>query len=105
MKKKKLGILLATPPQNKNWVTVVNLAQEAIQQGIEAYLYLIDDGVHGTSCPEITVLTQSGVNLFVCAYSIQRRGIPFDHNTPIAYSGLVALSDLIKGCDRFITFT
>ena len=103
MKKKKLGILLSTPPQNKNWGTVVNLAREARKQGIETYLYLIDDGVHHLSSQEITVLTQSGVNLFACAYSAQRRSIPFDHNATIAFSGLVALSDLIKGCDRFIT--
>ena len=105
MKKKKLGILLATPYQDKNRITAVKLAQEAIQQGIETYLYLIDDGVHNISCQEMTALTQSGLNLFVCAYSAQRRNIPLNHNTQIAFSGLVALSDLIKGCDRFITLT
>ncbi len=102
MAKKKLGILLSTPPENKNRTTVVSLAKEAVRQGIDTYLYLIDDGVRNCGHPEIDTLTKAGVNLFVCAYGAQRRGIP--PNESATFSGLVVLSDLVKGCDRFITF-
>ncbi len=100
MKNKKLGIILSTAPEAKNLVTVMSLAEEARRQGIGVYLYLIDDGVKHIDQPEIEVLKEEGVKLFLCAYSAQRRSIlPSDK---AAFGGLVVLSDLIKGCDRFI---
>ncbi|HLG21228.1 MAG TPA: DsrE family protein [Candidatus Manganitrophaceae bacterium] len=102
MGKKKLGLLLSTPPENKNLKTVVSLAKEALHQGMDAYLYLIDDGVRNLDRPEIDELAQQGAKLFLCAYGAQRRGIP--NSEKAAFCGLVVLSDLMKGCDRFVTF-
>lgn len=102
MEKKKLGILLSTPPENKNLITVVSLAKEALHQGIDTYLYLVDDGVKNVDRPEIGALSKEGVKLFLCAYGAQRRNIPVSDKA--VFCGLVVLSDLVKGCDRFVTF-
>lgn len=102
MEKKKLGILLSTPPEDKNLATVSSLANEALQQGVDTYLYLVDEGVRNLDRPEIETLRQNGVKLFLCAYGAQRRGIPTSDKA--VFCGLVVLSDLVKGCDRFVTF-
>lgn len=102
MVKKKLGLLLSTPPENKNLGTVVSLAQAALREGVDTYLYLVDDGVRNIDRPEIDLLRQEGVKLFLCAYGAQRRGIPTSDKA--VFCGLVVLSDLVKGCDRFVTF-
>ena len=92
--------MLSTPPEDKNRGTAVALATAAIEEGIETYLYLIDDGVYNLDLPEINILKNSGVRLFACAYGARQRGIPL--NDQAIFSGLVTLSDIIKGCDRFI---
>lgn len=102
MEKKKLGILLSTPPEDKNLTTVASLANEALRQGVDTYLYLIDEGVRNVDRPEMERLKQNGVKLFLCAYGAQRRGIPMSDKA--VFCGLVVLSDLVKGCDRFVTF-
>ena len=102
MEKKKLGVLLSTPPENKNLKTVVLLAKEALHQGVDTYLYLVDDGVKNLDRPEIEALSKKGVKLFLCAYGAQRRDIPVSDKG--VFCGLVVLSDLVKGCDRFVTF-
>jgi len=101
MKKKKLGILLSTPPEEKNISIVIALSIEARRQGIDLYLYLIDEGVKYLEGSEIEVLKEEGVRLFLCAYSAQRRSIP--QCDKAVFGGLVVLSDLVKGCDRFIS--
>ncbi len=102
MEKKKLGILLSTPPEHKNLTTVVSLATEAMRRQVDTYLYLIDDGVGNLDHPKIDALREEGVKLFLCAYGAQRRGIPTTDKA--VFCGLVVLSDLVKGCDRFVTF-
>lgn len=42
---KKLGILLSRPDSHPSVDTVVGLCNAALQQGSDAYLYLIDEGV------------------------------------------------------------
>lgn len=102
MEKKKLGILLSTPPEDKNLTTVSSLANEALRQGVDTYLYLVDEGVRNLDRPEMERLRQNGVKLFLCAYGAQRRGIPTSDKA--VFCGLAVLSDLVKGCDHFVTF-
>ena len=83
---------------------VVSLANAAILEGIETYIYLIDDGVYNIGSPEMNALEDAGVRLFACAYGAQQRGIPTNSDRQTIFAGLVTLSDMIKGCDRFITF-
>lgn len=102
MEKRKLGILLSTPPEDKNLKTAASLATEALSRGIDTYLYLIDDGVKNLDRPEIDHLLSNGLKLFLCAYGAQRRAVP--NSDKAVFCGLVVLSDLVKGCDRFVTF-
>jgi len=104
MATKKMGILLSTPPENNNQATVIGLANEAVRQGIETYLYLIDDGVYYLGRPETDALVKAGTRLFVCAHGASQRGIPLNTLQNATFGGLVSLSNLIKGCDRFISF-
>jgi len=102
MIQKKLGVLLSTPPENKNLETVLSLFNEAIDEGVTGYLYFIDDGVLNIGLPEINALADSGVHLFACAYGASRRGVA--QNDKVVFAGLVVLADMIKGCDRFLSF-
>ncbi|MFQ5598279.1 MAG: DsrE family protein [Nitrospiria bacterium] len=102
MLKKKLGILLSTPPEHPNLQTVLSLVKEALRQQVAIYLYLVDEGVKNINLPEIAALPAAGAKLFVCAYGAQRRNIAI-HGEAVS-CGLVVLSDLVKGCDRFIAF-
>lgn len=105
MERKKLGLLLCTPPLNANLDTVVELARAALTERVDVYLYLIDDGVFAMEDPRLLALADRGMKLFVCAYSAQRRGLPTQsrHET-LSFCGLVVLGDLINGCDRFVSF-
>lgn len=96
----KLGILLSTHPDHANLKTAVRLAEAALLARVGVYMYLIDDGIHALNHSDVTQLKQQGVHLFACAYAAQRRRHPI--NDQANFCGLVVLSDLIKGCDRFI---
>jgi len=42
----------------------------------------------------------------VCAYGCQQHGVSTDQVDPrVSLSGLVVLSGIIDGCDRFLAFT
>jgi sulfur relay (sulfurtransferase) complex TusBCD TusD component (DsrE family) len=100
--KRKLGLMLSTKPEHPNLRTAVALSRAALDRGGDVYLYLIDDGVHAKDRPEIRELAERGTKLFVCAYGCQKRGLPLSDPEIFAYSGLVVLTDLINGCERFI---
>ena len=50
----------------------------------------------------IRALAPRGARVFVCAYGCQKRRLPLDHADTVTYCGLVVLTDLINGTDRFI---
>jgi sulfur relay (sulfurtransferase) complex TusBCD TusD component (DsrE family) len=101
--KKKLGLLLSTGPERSdNLETALGLAEAALTRGTGVYLYLIDDGVRALEDPRVQTLAPRGAKLFVCAYGCQKRRIPLDHADRVTYCGLVVLTDLINGTDRFI---
>jgi len=106
MASRKLGLLLSTAPSHSSVDTVINLAQAAIRQGIEVYLYLIDEGVKSVKDIRITSLLDGGVKLSVCAYGCQQYGVATETvDGRASLSGLVVLSGIIDGCDRFLAFT
>ncbi len=94
--------MLSTKPEHPNLHTAVALSRAALERGGDVYLYLIDDGVYAKERPEIRELADRGVKLFVCAYGCQKRGLPLSDPDAFTYSGLVVLTDLINGCERFI---
>jgi hypothetical protein len=100
--RKKLGLLLSTGPDHPNLDTALGLSQAALEGGADVYLYLIDDGVRALGDDRLRALPARGARLFVCAYGCQKRRIPLEDSPDITYCGLVVLTDLINGTDRFI---
>jgi hypothetical protein len=44
--------------------------------------------------------------MFVCAYGCRQHRVPTEGlDTRVSLCGLVVLANLMKGCDRFISFT
>ena len=106
MASRKLGLLLSTPPSHPSVDTVLHLIDAALRQGIEVYLYLIDEGVKSLMDSRYMDVVHAGVKMSVCAYGCQQHGVSTkDANPEISLSGLVVLSGIIDGCDRFLAFT
>lgn len=103
---RKLGLLLSTPPSHPSVETVVQLAQAALHKGVDVYLYLIDEGVKTAVDQRYLGLIDAGVKMSVCAYGCQRHGVlTTSIDSRVSLSGLVVLSGIIDGCDRFLAFT
>lgn len=100
--KKKLGLLLSTGPDHPNLDTALGLSTAALDRGADLYLYFIDDGVRALQDSRIRTLSGRGAKLFVCAYGCQKRRIPLEDSPELTYCGLVVLTDIINGTDRFI---
>ena len=102
----KLGLLLSTPPSHPSIETVVQLARAALRRGVEVYLYLIDEGVKTVVDRRYLSLIDAGVKMSVCAYGCQQHGVlTTTVDSRVSLSGLVVLSGIIDGCDRFLAFT
>ncbi len=101
--RKKLGLLLSTGPERPlNLDTAVGLTDATLARGGSVYLYLIDDGVRALDDPRVEALAGRGAKLFVCAYGCQKRRIALRDADSVTYCGLVVLTDIINGTDRFI---
>jgi sulfur relay (sulfurtransferase) complex TusBCD TusD component (DsrE family) len=106
MAARKLGLLLSTPPSHPSVETVVQLAQAALRKGVDVYLYLIDEGVKTAVDQRYVRLVDGGVKMSVCAYGCQQHGVlTTTIDSRVSLSGLVVLSGIIDGCDRFLAFT
>ena len=106
MPARRLGLLLSTPPSHPSVETVVQLTHAALRQGIDVYLYLIDEGVKAVVDQRYIGLVDAGVKMSVCAYGCQQHGVPTTTvDSRVSLSGLVVLSGIIDGCDRFLAFT
>ena len=102
---KKLGLLLSTGPDHPNASTVYQLSKTALTNGVDTYLYLIDEGVKNLPDPRFPRLAKEGLKLFVCAYGCQQHHISTDgYGKEVTFCGLVILSNIIDGCDRFLAF-
>ncbi len=102
---KKLGLLLSTPPSHHNADVVAGLSREALRSQVSVYLYLIDEGVKNLDNSKILDLASAGVKLSVCAYGCQQHGVSTEgYGREVTFCGLVVLSQIIAGCDRFIAF-
>ena len=102
LERKKLGLMLSTGPDHPNLKTLLGLSEAALARGASVYLYLIDDGVRALDHPGVRTLPERGAKLFVCAYGCQKRRIPLQDADTVTYCGLVVLTDLINGTDRFV---
>ena len=97
---KKLGLMLSTGPENGNLDTAAGLSEAALDRGAQVYLYLIDDGVAAVDHPRVQALAERGARLFVCAFGCQKRRLPLSERA--TNCGLVVLTDVINGTDRFV---
>jgi|SRR5215470_3188257 len=106
MAARKLGLLLSTTPSDPSVDTVVQLAHAALRKGVDVYLYLIDQGVKTVVDQRYIGLIDAGVKMSVCAYGCQQHGVLTSTiDSRVSLSGLVVLSGIIDGCDRFLAFT
>lgn len=99
---KKLGILLSTRPDHPGFVHGLRLAEAALAEGVDVYLYCIDDAVLGVIEPRLQRLQVAGLKLFGRAYAARRRNFPMTDQ--VTFAGLTMVSDLIAGTDRFVSF-
>ena len=99
---RKLGVLISCAATEPGFRHGVRLAGAALAQGVDVYLYCIDDGVTGVRDPELQSLRATGLKLYACAYGAHQRGLPVDDTA--AYAGLTIVSDLIASTDRFVSF-
>ncbi len=99
---KKLGILISCLPEEPNFTHGIRLAQTALTEGVDVYLYCIDDAVCGVEKPEVQLLKTNGLKLYACAYGADRRNFP--RSEKAVFAGLTVVNDLIAGTDRFISF-
>jgi sulfur relay (sulfurtransferase) complex TusBCD TusD component (DsrE family) len=99
---KKLGILLSTLPGQPAFKHGLALAEAAMSEGVDVYLYCIDDAVRGLEEPGLQSLAARGLKLFACAYAANRRNLPLAGAA--TFAGLGVVSDLIAGTDRFVSF-
>src|SRR5271154_4024912 len=99
---KKLGVLLLASPDRVGFQHGLGLAEAALAEGVEVYLYCIDDAVRGLNEPRLQSLALRGLKLYGCAFAAQRRHLPMDEKTN--WAGLALLSDLMAATDRMVTF-
>ncbi|HEY3862254.1 MAG TPA: DsrE family protein [Verrucomicrobiae bacterium] len=102
MRGKKLGLLLSTAPGQPGFEHGVRLAGAALDEGADVYLYCIDEAARGAEEPRLLALAARGLKLYICAYSVQRRGL--QRGSEGIYAGLGSLSDLVSATDRFVSF-
>jgi len=98
--KRKFGLMVSTAPDHCNLETALGLSRAALDRGADVYLYLIDDAVAAVEDPRLQTLAGRGLKLFVCAYGCQKRRQPLSDKA--TNCGLVVLTDLINGTDRFL---
>lgn len=98
--KRKLGLMVSTAPAHQNMKTTLELSRAALDRGAEVYLYLIDDAVAAVEDSRLQALADRGLKLFVCAYGCQKRGQPLSDRA--TNCGLVVLTDVINGTERFL---
>ena len=48
--------MISTPPENGNRITAIRISAEALAQGADVYIYLIDEGVKLFTGPAITAV-------------------------------------------------
>ena len=99
---KKLGVLISTPPHHPNFDRVLNLAEMALAEGVDVYLYCIDEAVPGVGSDRLQGLRERGLKLYACAYGAHRRNFPLSDKA--TFAGLTVVNDLIVSTDRFVSF-
>ena len=77
--------MVSSGPEAVSFDCAFRLAEAALGEGAQVYLYYMDEGVRGVADKRAQMLKARGAQLFACAYSAQRRDIPIDESA--AFSG------------------
>jgi predicted peroxiredoxin len=99
---KKLGILISCQPDQPNFNHGIRLAEAALSQGVDVYLYCIDDAVKGVEKADVQRLKERGLKLYACAYGAHRRN--YSLNEKAIFAGLTVVNDLMVSTDKFVSF-
>jgi hypothetical protein len=99
---KKLGVLIASKPDQPGFRHGLRVAAAAMKRGVNVYLYCIDEAVQGIADAELQSLKGSGLNLYACAYGAQKRNLALTQHA--TFAGLTVVNDIIAGTDRFVCF-
>lgn len=102
LKKKKLGVLISSRPEEASFQHGLRLAETALANGVDVYLYCVDQAVQGLDDARIVALKNNGVKLYACAYGAQKLNIALTDKA--TFAGLTVVSDLIANTDRFVSF-
>ena len=100
---KKLGVMIACPPDQPGFRHGVRIADAALASGVDVYLYCIDQAVPGISEVALQTLKPRGLKLYACAFGAQKNELPL--NDDAVFAGLTVVSDIIADTDRFVCFT
>ncbi|MSU64241.1 MAG: hypothetical protein EXS31_17930 [Pedosphaera sp.] len=99
---KKLGLLISTRPDHPNFHRGLKLAETALDEGVDVYLYCIDDAVPGVESTQLQLLKERGLKLYACAYGAHKRNFPLSDKA--VFAGLTVVNDLVASTDRFVSF-
>jgi hypothetical protein len=99
---KKLGLLLSGRPEGASFLHGIRLAEAALQEGVDVFLYCIHDAVAGVADVRLQSLRSRGLKLYACAYGAQKRNIAIDDKA--VFAGLGVASDIMAATDRFLSF-
>jgi predicted peroxiredoxin len=99
---KKLGLLISTAPDDPKFEQGLRLAETALAEGVDVYLYCIDEAVPGVAQKRVQAIREKGAKLYACAYGAHRREFPLSDQA--TFAGLTIVNDLITGTDRFVSF-
>jgi hypothetical protein len=98
----KIGILLSTHPDKKDGDRVQAIVEAAFKAKDEVYLYLLDEGARFLTQAWVHTLVDRGATVYTCAYAAQNRRLSDPGKT--TFCGLVVLTQIMEGCDRFLAF-
>jgi hypothetical protein len=99
---KSLGILLSAAPSHPAFQHGLRLAGQAVERGVDVYLYCLDDAVLGLQNGYLQSLRLRGLRLFACALGARRRNLPFSDDA--IFAGLGTLAEIAARTDRFLSF-
>jgi sulfur relay (sulfurtransferase) complex TusBCD TusD component (DsrE family) len=99
---KKLGLLVSARPGHPNFRHAMRLAETALVEGVDVYLYCIDEAVPGVDDAQLQLLKSRGLKLYACAYGANRRHFPLSEKA--VFAGLTVVSDVMASTDRFVSF-
>lgn len=104
---KRLGVLLASGPDEGDFPLVEAAVQAALAAGAEAAVFLMDAGVAYARDPRLRALCDAGLEVTVCASDALAAGL----TEPELQSAGVRLGSqrdhgrLLRRSDRFLAFT